>query len=57
MSYFNGQVHAIPQETIADLKIVLYFVERWNKQDKEKVVATAAANLESYIDSYESNDL
>ena len=30
------------------LKIVLDFVERWNKQDKEKEVAEAAAKLEDF---------
>ena len=31
------------------LKIVLDYVERWNKKDEEKDVANAAALLEGYI--------
>lgn len=57
MAFFNGQIHSIPSETLADLKMVLDFVERWNKQDKESNVSQAAANLETYIDSYESADI
>lgn len=53
MAFFNGQIHSIPSEIVTDLKMVLDFVERYNKQDKESNVSQAAANLEAYIDSYE----
>lgn len=54
MAFFNGQIHSIPSETIADLRVVLDFVERWNKKDEDKNAAVAMHNLESYIDSYEA---
>jgi hypothetical protein len=55
-AFFNGQVHAIPDETIADLKIVLDYVERYNKKDEDKKAAEAQHNLEAYLDSYEFAD-
>jgi len=56
MAFFNGQIHSIPSETISDLKVVLDFVERWNKKDADKRAVEAMHNLESYIDSYEFAD-
>jgi hypothetical protein len=37
------------KEMIKALEIILDFVERWNKQDREKDVAEASQVLESYI--------
>ncbi len=37
------------KEIIDSLKIVLDFIERWNKQDKEVKVAEAAQVLEDWI--------
>lgn len=56
MAYFNGQIHAIPDETVSDLKILLDYVERWNKKDEDKRAAEAMHNLEAYIDSYQFAD-
>ena len=38
------------QETIQALKIILDFVERWNKQDKEVEVVNAVVELENYLE-------
>jgi len=32
------------------IEIILDFVERWNKQDKEKEVAEAAEKLKEFLD-------
>lgn len=39
----------LDNKSIENLKIVLDFVERWNKQDKEPEVAQACLELESLI--------
>lgn len=35
---------------IEALKVVLEFIERWNKKDEEKEVAEAAGILEEYVE-------
>ncbi len=47
----------INKQIINNLKIVLDFVERWNKQDKEAKVAQAAREIEDYIEQLNIEDL
>ena len=45
------------KDTLQDLAIVLDFVERWNKQDKDRAVAFAHHRLETIFENkYESTN-
>jgi hypothetical protein len=39
----------LTQDQVQSLKIVLEFVERWNKQDKERMVAYAQEILQELV--------
>lgn len=49
MAFINNQIYALPEEFQADLRLVMDFVERWNKQDKESNVSEAAARIEAIL--------
>ena len=47
-SYANQAFQSFQEELSTPLKVVLDFVERWNKQDAEKEVAEAAQKLTKF---------
>ena len=51
----NGEIVHINEEIVRDIEKVLDFVERWNKMDKEADVAQAAANIETYLATYQDD--
>ena len=44
------------QELNNSLSLVLDFVERWNKQDREPEVAEASRKLEKYLEGKEKDE-
>ena len=56
-AYFNGHIASIKPEIMTDISLLLDFVERWNKQDKESNVSQAAARVEAYLATYRENDV
>lgn len=49
MAFINNQIYALPEEFQTDLRLVMDFVERWNKQDKESNVSEAAGRIEAIL--------
>lgn len=45
-------IQAIDSDIIADMELLLDFVERWNKQDKESNVSQAAQKVSKYLATY-----
>lgn len=52
MAYFDRQVHWINESAVTDMLLLLEFVERWNKQDKESNVSEAAQRVTRYLTKY-----
>lgn len=49
MAFINKQIYSLPDEFRTDLKLVLDFVERWNKQDAESNVSEAAQRISKVV--------
>jgi len=47
-----SMIVGIPADVIADMEIVLEFVERWNKNDEEKLAADAAVRVQNFLKMY-----
>ena len=45
----QSTLQEVEEERKSDLLLILDFVERWNKQDKESNVSQAAQRLEEYL--------
>lgn len=56
MAFINGHIISITEEIADDISTVLEFVERWNKQDKERKVAAAAGRLDIFLATYQGDE-
>ncbi len=52
----DGHIASIDEGIVTDMEMLLDFVERWNKMDKEVSVAGAAARISDYLSDYKLDD-
>ena len=56
MAFFNGHIASIKPEIMADIDVLLEYVERQNKQDEDIQVADCASRVEAYLRDYRESE-